>query len=194
MYLFDELSANGYPLNFLNSCIHKFLKSKYSTKVKDVNFGPKLKDVYLSLPYKGKQSISLRRQLTNIFANIAPLVKVNMVFTANNKIGKLKCKLPLIKQSQLIYQINCDDCQDFYIGMTNRRLETRLKEHRTNENSALFKHSFLTDHNISFSNPKILAKDSSSFRLQIKETLKIKEHCAYTSPNANIGSFKLNLW
>ena len=91
-----------------------------------------------------------------------------MVFAANNKIGKLsklKCKLPLIKQSQLIYQINCDDCQDFYIGMTNRRLETRLKEHRTNENSALFKHSFLTDHNINFSNPKILAKDSSSFRL-----------------------------
>ena len=187
------LSANGYPFNFLNSCIHKFLKSKYSTKVTDV----KLKDVYLSLPYKGKQSISLRRQLTKIFANIAPWVKVNMVFTANNKIGKLsklKCKLPLIKQSQLIYQINCDDCQDFYIGMTNRRLETRLKEHRTNENSALFKHSFLTDHNINFSNPKILAKDSSSFRLQIKETLKIKEHYAYNSLNANIGSFKLNLW
>ena len=65
---------------------------------------------------------------------------------------------------------------------------------RTNENSALFKHSFLTDHNINFSNPKILAKDSSSFRLQIKETLKIKEHCAYNSLNANIGSFKLNLW
>ena len=45
------LSANGYPLNFLNSCIHKFLKSKYSTKVKDVNYGPKLKDVYMSLPH-----------------------------------------------------------------------------------------------------------------------------------------------
>ena len=44
-----------------------------------------------------------------------------MVFTANNKTGKLsklKCKLPLIKQSQIIYQINCDDCQDFYNGMT----------------------------------------------------------------------------
>ena len=58
--------------------------------------------------------------------------------------------------------------------MTNRRLETRLKEHKTNENSAVFKHSFLTYHNINFSNPKILAKESSFFRLQIKETLKMK--------------------
>ena len=74
----------------------------------------------------------------------------------------------------LIYQINCDDCQEFYIGMTNRRLETRIREHKTNENSALFKHSFLTDHNIIFSNPKILTKDNNTFRLQIKETLKIK--------------------
>ena len=173
------------------------MKSKYSAKVKDVIYGPKLKDVYISLPYKGKQSTSLRQQLINLFANSAPWIKVNTVFTTNNKIGKLsklKCKLPLIKQSHLIYQINCDDCQEFYIGMTNRRLETRIREHKTNENNALFKHSFLTDHNIIFSNPKILTKDNNTFRLQIKETLKIKEHCAYSSLNANIGSFKLNLW
>ena len=67
-------------------------------------------------------------------------------------------------------------------------------ENKTNENSALFRHSFLTDHVTNYSNLKILARDNNSFRLQIKETLKIKEYCAHNSLNANLGSFKLSLW
>ena len=78
--------------------------------------------------------------------------------------------------------------------LTNRRLKTRLNEHMSNENSALLRHSFLTDHEIVYANPKILATDNNYFRLQIKETLKIKEHCAYKSLNGNTGSFRLNLW
>ena len=61
----------------------------------------------------------------------------------------------------------------------------RLNEHKSNENSALFRHSFLTDHEINYSNPKILATDDNFFRLQIKETLKIKELRAYKSLNGN---------
>ena len=96
--------------------------------------------------------------------------------------------------SHLIYHISCSECDEFYIGLTNRRLKTRINEHKTNENSALFRHSFLTDHVINYSNPKILARDNNSLRLQIKETLKIKEHCAHKSLNGNLGSFKLSLW
>ena len=80
------------------------------------------------------------------------------------------------------------------VFICNRRLETRLHEHFTNENSALYRRSFLTDHAINYSNPNILATDNSIFRLKIKETLKIKEHSAYNSLNGNTGSFRLNLW
>ena len=52
---------------------------------------------------------------------------------------------------------------------------------------ALFRHSLLTDHVINYSNPKILARDNNSFRLQIKKTLKIKEYCAHKSLNGNLG-------
>ena len=122
---------------------------------------------------------------------------MNCIFFASNKISrlcKLKCSLPVIKRSHLIYQVTCKDCHEFYIGLTNRRLKTRLNEHKSNENSALFRHSFLTDHEINYSNPKILATDDNFFRLQIKETLKIKELGAYKSLNGNTGSFRLNLW
>ena len=82
---------------------------------------------------------------------------------------------------------------EFYIGLTNRQPGTRLHEHFTNENSALYRHSFLTDHVIGYSNPNILATENSIFRYKIKETLKIKEHFAYNSLNGNTESFRLNL-
>ena len=115
---------------------------------------------------------------------MAPWIKLNFLFHASNKLSKLsklKSVLPIVKCSHLIYHISCSECDEFYIGLTN-------------ENSALFKHSFLTDHVINYSNPKILTRDNNSFRLQIKETLKIKEFCAHKSLNGNMGSFKLSLW
>ena len=100
----------------------------------------------------------------------------------------------MAKRSHVIYKVNFSECEEFYIGLTNRQLETRLHEHFTNENSALYRHSFLTDHAINYSNPNILATDNNIFRLKIKETLKFKEHSAYNSLNGNTGSFRLYLW
>ena len=38
------------------------------------------------------------------------------------------------------------------------------------------------------------SKETLTIKDQSKEKLKIKEHYAYSSLNANIDSFKLNLW
>ena len=149
------------------------------------------------MPYKGQQSDILKRQLTRLYAKLAPWLKLNFIFFASNrikKLSKLKCQLPVTKRSHVNYKVNCSECKEFYIGLTNRQLETRPHEHFTNDNSALYRHSFLTDHVINYSNPNILATDKSIFRLKIKETLKIKEHFAYNSLNGNTGSFRLNLW
>ena len=70
----------------------------------------------------------------------------------NQNLSKLKCQLPVTKRCHVIYKVNCSECKEFYIGLTNRRLETRLHEHFTNDNSALYRHSFLTDHVINYSN------------------------------------------
>ena len=183
-----------YPANYI---LMKKMKFRITDVDPDVQFGPKPKDVFIKLPFKGQQSNMLKRQLTRLFARLAPWTKIHFIFYASNKIGrlsKLKSVLPVIKCSHLVYHISCSECDEFYIGLTNRRLKTRINEHKTNENSALFRHSFLTDHVINYSNPKILARDNNSLRLQIKETLKIKEHCAHKSLNGNLGSFKLSLW
>ena len=87
--------------------------------------------------------------------------------------------------------MNCSECDEFYIGKTIRRLNTRLKEHMKDENSSLYRHSFLTDHVIDYCKHEILAKDSNVFRLCVKETLKIQDYYAHKSLNENTGSFKL---
>ena len=124
-------------------------------------------------------------------------MKLNIIFSASNKLSKLcklKCKLPIAKQSNVIYKVACGKCTEFYIGKTNRRLQTRLNEHKKDVNSALNEHSILTDHNIDYAGVKILAKDSHNYRLLIKETLKIQEEYAFSSLNRNVGSLKLKLW
>ena len=111
-FIKSTLMANGYPTNFLNSCIHKFKQIRHSTHPKEVSFGPKLKDIYIRLPYKGQQSITLIRQLNRIINKIAPWVKLNCVFFASNRISrlcKLKCSLPVLKCSHLIYKVTCKD-------------------------------------------------------------------------------------
>ena len=82
------------------------------------------------------------------------------MFSASYKLARLsnlKCSLPVLKQSiKVIYKVNCSECDDFYIGKTVRRLSTRLNEHKKDENSSLYKHSFLTDHIIDCCKPEIL--------------------------------------
>ena len=82
---------------------------------------------------------------------------------------ELKSKIPITERNKVIYKVNCNNCSEFYIGLTNRQLESRLKEHK----SALKRHSMETDHDIDYNGVIVLASDSYKFRLQIKETLKI---------------------
>ena len=63
--------------------------------------------------------------------------------------------------------------------LPSAQIGQRIREHKTNENSTLFSHCFLTDNNIRFSKINILTKD--------KNNLEIKERCAYSSLNANSG-------
>ena len=49
-------------------------------------------------------------------------VKLNIIFSASNelsKLCKLKCTLPIVKQSNVIYKVACGNCTEFYIGKSN---------------------------------------------------------------------------
>lgn len=54
---------------------------------------------------------------------------VNIKFINNNFCQK--DKLPLSTHSNVIYKINCANCEASYVGQTCRLLKTRISEHRS---------------------------------------------------------------
>ena len=85
--------------------------------MKEPQFGPKRKDIFIKLPNIGQQSDILKRQLTRLYAKVAPWLKLNFIFFASNRIkrlSKLKCQLHVAKCS------DCSECDEFYFGLTNR--------------------------------------------------------------------------
>ena len=61
---------------------------------------------------KGSHSTELKKQLNRLFAKLAPSVKLNIIFSASNKLSKLcklKCTLPIVKQSNVIYNSRGQD-------------------------------------------------------------------------------------
>ena len=91
---------------------------------------------------------------------------------------KVKDTLPLGKLSNVVYCIPCSCCQ-VYIGETNRRLETRLKEHRDAcergmmEKSAVAEHVWENHHPILWEETTVLDHGKGQ-KLLVKEALHIQ--------------------
>ena len=86
------------------------MKAKTSDQIKEPQFGPKRKGIFIKLPYKGQQSDILKRQLTRLYAKLAPWFLYSLPLTETKKLSKLKCQLPVAKRSYVIYKVNCSEC------------------------------------------------------------------------------------
>ena len=196
LFLKKVLAGNGYPLTFFDRCLDKFLMNKYKCNSCPVN-GPEKKCVVLCLPYIGDECEKVKRQLTRLLSSVVPWIQLKVIFNPVLKLSvlsKLKSPISLLSNSHVVYKVNCDDCREFYVGMTCRRLSQRMKEHSESNVSALCRHSLTAKHTIPYNMPQILARDNSKSRLYTKEALLIKELKAYKTLNGNIGSTDLKLW
>ena len=197
MFLRNVLQCNGYPVNFINSCINHFLNKSYNEVNQEPVFGPDRKQIFLCLPFTGINSDKLRRQLERLSSAVAPWVKLFVAFKPALKLSclcNLKSKFNVLVNSGVVYKLNCNDCEEFYIGMTMRRLGQRMKEHSEDTYSAVFRHVLDENHSFNFDAPMILARDNRKSRVLIKESLLIRDQQAYASLNGNNGSTILSLW
>jgi hypothetical protein len=196
-FLQNVLMANGFPYHYVKRLVKLFSYRKNNPKTKVETIGPEKKHVIITLPYCGEKSLKLQQQIKRILHKIAPWTRPFIIFKPVlklNLLSKLKSPIPLLNRSNVVYRLECSDCDEFYIGQTTRRLYKRMKEHKTMEYSSVYKHAFVTDHVINFEGPKILASDNNNVRLKIKESLQIREQCANKSLNVNIQSFECKLW
>ena len=119
---------------------------------------------YISTPYIPGTSERVNKipRKFNIVLSNKPY---NTLFSQFNK---LKDPLPLNSKFSVVYQLNCNNCNDVYIGETKKKkqLKERKNQHidadRKKSNlSLIFKHCQQFNHSFNFDAPKILIQNSN---------------------------------
>ena len=142
---------------------------------------------YISLPYFGKQSEKLKKELYQLLSKCLVHKDIRIVLVNNFKIGSFfnyKDKLPKQCQSSLVYKFSCVRCTSEYVGSTIRTLQSRVDEHcgrssRTGlllskpQFSSIREHAKTCTIGISLDNFKILGKEKDKNCLRILESLHI---------------------
>lgn len=105
--------------------------------------------------------------------------------TTNCLFTRLKDKKLKSEESNLVYKIDCKNCEKCYIGQTKQFLEKRIKQHEydckiTNfnksEKTALALHHFNNNHIFDFQNSKILDKEINFIKRNLSEMIFITLH------------------
>lgn len=134
---------------------------------------------YFSIPYVKDLSYKIR----NIFKNIPQIVITDKVSSTLNKslFSKLKDKIDTKNKSNVIYKIDCNNCNGTYIGQTKRLLSTRIKEHKLScaklkTNTALSEHHVDTGHFFKFNDIKILDTETHLHKRLFLEMVNIYQN------------------
>ena len=160
--IMNHLMLNGYTERFIKGLINRHHVRRQADSR---NWGSAV-----ALPYIEGKSEAIRRVLGQ--------VGIKATFTSNNNIGRtlthLKDSVPDGDLGNVVYRINCLDCETVYVGETSRPVTKRAAEHRTlskrhptnmterdqlEKNSAIALHALENSHKVDFNNPVILSKD-----------------------------------
>jgi len=91
-----------------------------------------------------------------------------------------KDTLPKGHNKNVVYKLNCKNCDASYMGQIKRRLNTRVIEHRKDINKKSGNYSVVTEHRIECNhdferkNPIILDKEKQYYRRLVSEMIHIK--------------------
>ena len=162
-YVKETLHQNGYPEHFLLSWCSP---SKKDEEEKD---NPRS---CITIPYIQ----GVLEAVTKILSDIGVQVHMKPFRTLRRILSHPKDCIPDNDRSNVVYKINCRDCDASYVGETKRALQTRVSEHRRAiENmdfsgSALAQHAWEHDHHIDWTSTCILGE--SHYR-SLKEAIHI---------------------
>ena len=186
-YLHEYFLKNSYLSSIFYKVLNAFLQNKFSEKVLVSTVSKDIR--YFKLPFFGKSSFRVRKQLLGILRKSFPQIDFRFVFTNRYTIGSFLKKpstLPLDLRSCVIYQFTCPTCTARYVGSTTRWFKHRVLEHmgrsyRTNlplskpQYSAIRDHCHNSNHALTWDAFKII--NSSLFRsdLTILESLVINK-------------------
>ena len=174
----EILLKNSYSLKF----IEKYIKIRISKHKREKNND---KNVKKDCPKENWMVLPYIEQVTKPFFKYLKKIKVKPIYKVGNKLNSIvkrgKEKLNKINQHNVVYKIDCDNCDSCYIGETKRAVGIRIKEHRQNINltdsdkhNVVTLHRINTGHNMKWDEFKILDVESNYYKRDVSEMLHIK--------------------
>jgi len=172
------LINNGYPVKLINKQINdrcKRIALDRNSLNKD-NTVKNNKNYTLLTPFIGKVSYDIKRILNNL---------VDVRFTVPRRLDTLikkgKDRLKDFQLTEIVYKLNCKDCDKMYIEQTKRHMGTRVKEHlnnikSTSNFSVVTNHRFSFNHDFKWDKPNILHKERNRKKREIAEMFLIKKY------------------
>ena len=154
------LRANNYPTWFITRILKERVHLMYNSLERERNRDER-GGTYASVAYIPHLSEKVGKALRkhDIVAAYKPNDKIK-----NTVFSKLKDKIPLMQQTNVVYSVPCGACDDrMYIGQTSQKLERRLKQHKdavrnNTPNSGLAQHSLELGHVFDFNRASIVEK------------------------------------
>ena len=175
-FIIHILLDNCYPLNFILDVINQRLKFLLNGHGRAVNKTLMSPSTFFTVPFLPK--------ITEGFRSITKNTNVKLSYFSLNELNKFikvhKDRIPINCKTNVVYKINCSDCDASYVGQTSRMLKTRLSEHRSQINRNCNNHSVVTNHRLQYNHdfcwddPEILDETSFYNKRLISEMLHIK--------------------
>ena len=124
------MQQNGYPKEFIQRTVNKHNRRKEQLRECPEEEPKQTKSI--NLPYIQGISEQLKRALNkhNIKATFYTQTTLRSLLT------KSKDPIPKEDRNNVVYQLNCKDCEAVYVGETKRTLNVRAEEHITAIKSA----------------------------------------------------------
>ena len=135
-------SKNGYPKNVIENCVKSVLDQKHTVSELVANV-PKCRLV-LKLHFCGNMSVKLKQRLIRLIESTFHCAELRVVFKSGFSIAQMfhfKDRVPSLLRSHVVYKLNCEGCNAFYIGKTTAHVSFRIKnEISGKENSGALEH------------------------------------------------------
>jgi len=183
---------NGYPLNLIFSVIKRRLYCRFQTHDFQKSIGLENSQVTISQSYFTIPYVScIATKFIQFFKNIS---FCKLSFSCLNKLNKFikvhKDLLSTSSRSNVVYKIECSNCDASYVGQTKRLLKDRIGEHRnhikrnTNQIFVITNHRKNYNHEFDWNNVKVLDEETNYKKRLISEMIHIKKQkCGLNSKN-----------
>ena len=169
------LKENGYQESIINKIFrritnnHSLPQSQQLTQATDIQ--EEDTRMSINLRYVEGTSEKLRRILS--------FHKIRSTFYTEKALRKLLCKpkdrVATEDKNNIVYKIDCSNCQAVYFGESKRSLKSRSDEHKRSvrncdcDKNEIAKHCWEADHNFNWDQEKVIDRESRLISRKIKE-------------------------